>query len=666
MSPTRPTQRLGVDTGGTFTDLVLEGAEGPRVEKVLSTPEAPENAILEGIERLVPGSGTEVVHGSTVGLNALLTDRGARVALVTNEGFRDLIEIGRQDRPELYALHPVRPAPLAARDDRYEVAGVRAWPADGGMERDGSPSSEQLERLALRIQRSGVESVAVCLLHAYADPGLEAAVAEPLRALGLPVTTSASLLGLHREFERWSTALVNAALVPVMGSYLARLQGRLGDLRLSMLQSSGGAITAELAAAEPARVVLSGPAGGVVGAARAAREADLGPIVTLDMGGTSTDVAFHDPASGLDGSTGRANVAGHPVALPTLDVHTIGCGGGSLITLDSAGVLQVGPESAGAEPGPICFGRGTQPTLTDALCLLGRLGGGRFLGGAMELQRGPVEEAFARLGERLGCSAREAAEAALLVARAAMRRAVSVMTMQRGKDPALLTLVAFGGGGGLLAAELAEDLGTPRVLVPANAGVLSAVGMVHAEASLDHARTVLEPLGAWPARRRASAFRELEDHGRTRLRAAGHAARACSFERVLELRYQGQSHELAVAEQHDPAAAFQALHQTRFGWTPEEGEIELVHLGSRAVVRRPEPEVDRLPRARRAPAAAQLAAVRIEGHSSPVPALDRARLAPGSRIEGPAVVAEATATTWVPPGWTARVVQAGHLLLERS
>lgn len=656
-----------MDTGGTFTDLVLEGEDGLRIEKVLSTPAAPEEAVLAGIERLAPGPEAEVVHGSTVGLNALLTGRGARVALVTNQGFRDLIEIGRQDRPDLYALHPVRPAPLAARDDRFEVR-ARAFPGEGGaVEVVERPSATELARLARRLRASGAESIAVCLLHSYAVPEHEEQVAEALRASGLPVTTSASLLGLHREVERWSTALVNAALVPVMGAYLARLRGSLGGRRLSMLQSSGGAITADLAAREPARVVLSGPAGGVVGAARAARESGQGAIVTLDMGGTSTDVAFHDPRAGLAGSTGQASVAGHPVALPALDVHTIGCGGGSLVTLDAAGVLQVGPRSAGADPGPICYGRGDTPTVTDALCLLGRLHGGRFLGGELELDRRGVERGFARLGSSLGCSPTEAAEATLEVARAAMRRAVSVMTMQRGKDPAALTLVAFGGGGGLLAAELAEDLGMPRVLVPAHAGVLSAVGMVHAATTLDHARTVLEPLAQWTVRQRAAAFRELEALGRDRMRAAGHAARSCTFERVLELRFRGQSHELALPEGAGVEQAFRALHAERFGWAPADGEVELVHLGSRTVVAARTPAaLGALPRARRVPATARVEEVRMPGQRGRVPALDRALLPPGARLEGPAIVAEGTATTWVPAGWSARVVQSGHLLLEHG
>lgn len=662
MAPPRAQDRLGVDTGGTFTDLVLQERGQLRVTKVLSTPKAPEEAILEGLARLDPAAGTEVIHGSTVGLNALLTGTAARVALVTNRGFRDLIEIGRQDRPDLYALSPQRPRPLVAREDRWEVSS-RVWPdRSGALERVVEASQDELRKLARAIRRSGAESVAVCLLHSYADPSDEQAVAHALRAEGLPVTCSGELLGLHREHERTSTAVVNAALVPVMSAYLSRLSMGLGGRRLSILQSSGGSLASGLAVEEPARVVLSGPAGGVVGAAWAAEEAGLSSIVTLDMGGTSTDVAFHERSSGLAGSTGQASVAGHPVALPALDVHTIGCGGGSLIALDRAGILQVGPRSAGADPGPIAFGRGEQLTLTDAFVHLGRVQDGPFLEGTLPLEHGRVEEAFHALGRSLGCTAREAALASLDVARASMRRAVAVRTLQRGHDPARSALVAFGGGGGLVAAELADALSMERVLVPAHAGVLSALGMVRAEMSLDRQRTILEPLQGWTLSRRRELFAELAQEIRETLGATGQALGRLRFERVLELRYEGQSHELSLCEGPRLEARFAELHERLFGWTPEDGVIELVHAGCRGYLPGPRPAEVSRPRRRRAPAKAELAPARGDRPR----ALDAGALEPGHTLQGPVTLIGATGTTWVPAGWRCQVLTPGHHLLERA
>ena len=669
MNPTPPTLRVGVDTGGTFTDLVVVCGDRLWVEKILSTPSAPEEAIVEGLKLLDAVTDTEsaeVIHGSTVGLNALLTRATGRVALVTNKGFQDLIEIRRQDRPDLYALHPSVPEPLVARADRHEVS-QRSWPdLNGQLTEISSPSKSELAILARRIRRSGVEGACVCLLHAYGDSAIEEQVAAALRLEGLSVTSSAALLNTHREYERMSTALINACLTPVLGRYIERLRRALGQRRLALLQSSGGTLSAELAAEQPARVVLSGPAGGVVGAARAAAEAGLDQVVTLDLGGTSTDVAFHNPQVGRAGATTGSSVAGHALSLPALDVHCIGCGGGSLVHLDSTGVLQVGPQSAGADPGPIAYGTGNEPTLTDALVFAGRIDAGRFLGGQLELDHEGVRRAFEELGAELGVSPMEAARGSIQVAQAAMRRALSVMTMQRGKDPALISLVSFGGGGGLFGVELAADLGIPKVLVPAHAGVLSAWGMVHADATLDLAETVLEPLAKWNRTRRSKAFKKLEQESLTQLLAAGHRRRDCRYERVLELRFCGQSHELAIPEGSDPGSEFHATHQRRYGWTPGEAEVELVHLASRAVVPGPAPNTGPQPRRRKLSRHAHVGLRKVDGERKRVPVLDRAELKPGMHWPGPSLVEEATTTTWIPRGWEARVTRGGHMLLSRE
>ena len=662
---------IGIDTGGTFTDVVLEDEDGVRVAKVASTPDDPARAVVAALASVGGGGrGDHVIHGTTVALNALLTGSIARVALVTNEGFRDLIEIGRQERPDIYALHPRKPAPLVPRSRRFEIP-QRIWPAPGGdgFETVREPTVDELLRLRRRIERSSAQSVAVCLLHAWADPSIEERVGATLASLGLPLTLSALTLPEHREVERFSTALVNAALMPLVRDYLGTLEPRLGGARLSILQSNGGTLSVERAALEPVRVILSGPAGGVVGAARAAREAGFGAFVGLDMGGTSTDVAFHDArAAGEARPAAHAlepvRIAGHAVGVPALDIHTIGCGGGSLVSIDAGGVMHVGPESAGADPGPVCYGRSERPTVTDAHVFLGHIAEGPFLAGGLSLDRDAVRAAFEELGKRLGVTAVAAARGVLDVARAAMRRAIGVMTMQRGQDPEKLPLVAFGGAGGLHAAALVESLGMRAALVPLHPGALSARGMTRAEAIRDLAHTALAPLSRWTSSRRRATHRKLAQRGRAALRQAGHPARAITCEHGLDLRYRGQSFELHVPECADPAAAFHRAHEELYGYALCDREIELVCLRTRALVPTPFAPVRRvstrpLPRAA---VVGQRGAVFDRRRTTRV--IDRAKLAPGHAFDGPALVEEYSGTTLVPPRWRARVTAARHLLLR--
>ena len=665
---------IGIDTGGTFTDLFLVDGERTRVAKLPSTPDDPSRAVLAGLE-LVGGAGPgdHVVHGTTVALNALLTGHLARVAFVTGEGFRDLIEIGRQERPAIYELHPAKSPSLVPRDLRFEVP-ARIWPPPDATSAASfvpvdEPSPDHLAHLVDELRAHDVESIAVGLLHAWADPTLEERIGAALAPLGLPVTLSAHILPEHREYERFSTAIVNAALVPLMRDYLANLDSSIGGARLSILQSSGGTLAATVAAREPVRVILSGPAGGVVGAAHAARDAGLGAFVALDMGGTSADIAFHHAEeAGGEREAGRridpVHIAGHPVAVPSLDIHTIGCGGGSLVSIDAGGVLHVGPESAGADPGPVCYGNSDRPTVTDAHVFLGHIAEGPFLAGGLPLRTQAVEKAFEALGRQLDVSPPHAAQGVLDVARAAMRRAIGVMTMQRGQDPERLPLVAFGGAGGLHAAALAERLGMPAALVPQHPGALSARGMSGAPATRDHPHTVLAPLGEWTRKKRRAELDRLSRRGRDELVEAGHPARAVIFEHALDLRYAGQSFEITVPEHADPAEAFHIAHDRLYGYRLEAREIELVCLRSRALV--PTPVVPlKPPRTRALPASAVLGerpAIFDRRRRSKV--IDRERLRPGHRFEGPALVEEYSGTTLVPPGWRATVTAGSHLLLE--
>jgi N-methylhydantoinase A len=657
---------IGVDTGGTFTDLVLNEGGELRAEKLPSTPADPSQAVIEGAARLGgAGAHGEIVHGTTVALNALLTGDTAPIALVTNRGFRDLIEIGRQDRPELYALHPVKPDALVTRERRFEID-QRSFPNGAALVHESTPTDKELETLARRIKQSGAQSIAICLLHSYADPAIEQHVAKRLAKIGLPITCSAVLLPAHREIERFSTALVNAALIPRVQRYLERLGAALDGERLSVLQSSGGALPAARAALEPARVILSGPAGGVVGAARAAREAGFSKIVTLDMGGTSTDVAFHAARGRLEDSVSSASVAGHPIGLSTLDIHTIGCGGGSIVRIDAGGILRVGPESAGADPGPACYGRGGPLTVTDAHLLLGHLAPGSFLGGAMQLDAEAARRGFAELAKALGTRPQRAAEAVLEVARAAMRRAVGVMSMQRGKDPSHLALVAFGGAGGLQAAALADALGLAGALIPRLPGCLSAFGMAHADAACDHSAAALAPLAEWNVGKRKSSFAELARNAKAELVAAGYAARRIEYEYGLDLRYEGQSFELTLPESGRALENdFHALHEKRYGWRLADRAVQLVQLRVRGSVRRPDQEAA-TGRKRPAPKSARRGErASALGDGALVPIIDREALAPGHWLEGPAVLEEYSGTTLVPAGWRAEVRPGSHVLLTR-
>ena len=679
------TVRVGIDTGGTFTDLYAVRPGGAtQTHKVRSTPEDPGTAIARGLREMgllatePPGSDAasgpalEIVHGTTVALNAMLTGRLGSAALVTNAGFRDLTEIDRQARPDLYALEPERPVPLVPRARRFEI-GQRSAVVDGEIVEEVRPTDRDIADVCEQAVASGATSVAVCLLHSYGDPEPERRIAKALRERGLFATASADLVPEYREAERFSTALANAALIPVVREYLGSLAERLPGAILELLQSSGGGLAAERAADEPVRVLLSGPAGGVVGAAAAARAAlgEQSAIATLDMGGTSTDVAFTGPALGLGALGEDVRVAGHSIAVPTLDMHTIGCGGGSLARVDASGILRVGPESAGADPGPIAFGRGGEHlTVTDAYVQLGHIPSEPleegFLAGTLTLDTSAVARAFEGLGEQLSLTPNRAAEAVLDSAVAAMRRALGVMTMQRGRDPRKTPLVAFGGGGGLCAAALVRALDMPSALVPPASGVLSAVGMAHAARTADRSRTVLRAAHEISAEQLDAWLEGLERACRATLGLA--ADSKCVSESGLALRYRGQSYELAIpGDVNDPVDAFHAAHERRFGWKLPEHEVQLVHVRVRVTAPAPEINEHRDPQGAvgtMAPIAHQTAIFDGDAHDTPI--IARSSLGHDHVLDGPTIIVEPTGTTVVPPGFTAQVAPSGGLMLQRS
>ena len=651
---------LGVDVGGTFTDFLFWERGRLRVFKRPSTPDDPARAVLLGLGEM-GATPREVVHGSTVATNALLERKGARTALLTTAGFRDALVIGRQARPRLYDLHPARPAPLVPDDLRLELD--ERVTAAGEVLRPLDPT--QLAAALDTVCAAGAESVAVAFLFSFLRPEHEQMAAAAARARGLFVSASHEVLPEYREYERTSTTAVNAYVSPLMARYLARLEEGVrehGVERLRVMQSDGGSIGAALAGELAVRTVLSGPAGGVAGAFAVAQAAGFPDAITFDMGGTSTDVAL---CPGRILTRDEAEIGGLAVRTAMADVHTVGAGGGSLARLDSGGALRVGPESAGADPGPACYGRGEQPAVSDAQAVLGRLLPAHFLGGRMPLFPDRARRALTPLAEAFG-GAEQAAGAALRVANANMDRAIRVVSVERGYDPRAFTLVAFGGAGPLHACDLAALLGIPRVIIPRYPGVLSALGMVAAPVSRDLLAPLMRTVAGDDLKAHLERLAaELTARGREELARDGYDVRRLAAEVSLSLRYAGQSYELQVPVRSlDPArlcAAFHAAHGQRYGHADPHREVEAVSLRVRAVL--PPPKISVRPAVADGDARAGTATVWFDRPRRSAVIL-RDRLRPGEAFDGPAVVPQMDATAAVPPGWRARVDDAANLILE--
>ena len=623
--------------------------------KIRSTPEDPSRAVGEGLRALgVAPRSARLHYGTTVATNALLERRGARVVLVTTAGFEDVIEIGRQVRPSLYALEPRRPSPLVPRSRRIGVA--ERVLADGRVERP--LRRRTLARVVAAARRCRPEAIAVSLLHSYAASRHERVLARALAGLGVHLTLSHRLVREHREYERTATVVVNAYVGPPMTRHLGTL-ARAAAGGLQVMQSSGGLVGARTAATEPVRTILSGPAAGVVGAAAAARLARVGRIVTLDMGGTSTDVSLVD---GPLAYRTEATIDGLPVRVPALDIHTVGAGGGSLARLDAGGALRVGPESAGAVPGPACYGRGTEPTVTDAHVVLGTLIETEFLGGALRVDRDRAVHAIAPLARRLRRSIVDTAAGIVRVATATMERAVRVITVERGIDPRDFTLVAFGGAGGAHSAELAGELGLPRVYVPRHPGLLSAFGALTAETIRDFTSTLRAVDPSVPVL--AGGFRRLERMALATFRKEGLARPR--LERGLDVRYAGQGYEVQVGYGTSWRAAFHARHAALFAHADPRRPVEVVALRVRARSGgRPLPG-EPPPRRRHRLAPIAVRRVAFGTRARPTPVYRRMELPAGWAARGPLVICEYSATTVVPPRWCVRVDRFGGLVLERA
>jgi N-methylhydantoinase A len=609
-----------------------------------------------------------------VGTNALLQRRGARTALVTTSGFEDVIEIGRQVRPELYNLNAVKPAPLIASELRF---GVNERVAASGEVLE--PLSEkEIKALVEKLKVAQAESIAISLLFSFAHPEHERRIADALKGLNVPLSVSHEILPEYREYERTSTVAVNAYLQPLMGKYLKRLTkpGRkfqASSLKLRVMQSSGGSISADAAAEEPVRTILSGPAGGVVGALGAARSAGIENVITFDMGGTSTDVALCD----RDGMrlTSEAIVAGVPVAVPMMDIHTVGAGGGSIARVDEGGSLRVGPESAGADPGPACYGKSILPTVTDAHVVLGHFPGAALLGGEFRLDEARSIAALKKLASEMSVAAKrkvsvvDAAQGVLDVVNTNMERALRHISVERGHDPRDFTLVPFGGAGGLHAVELARALRVPRVLLSSSPGALSAIGVVTADVVKDQSRTVMVAAGPGIEKKLSRVFREMETLARATLRREGFSESKQRHERSLAVRYQGQSFEIEIKQTSgNIAGAFHRAHHARYGYAQEKNVVEVVSARVRSigVVEKSKARRCRVSGGKSFAKPHGFAVSYFERKRIRAAVYRREELQAGSRLRVPCIVTEYSATTLIPEGWDARLDANGNLLMSQN
>jgi N-methylhydantoinase A len=711
--------RVAIDTGGTFTDCVWIDRGSLRMLKVFSTPADPSQAIVEALRKINHQGELVILHGTTVGTNALLERKGARAALVTTAGFEDAIEIGRQTRPKLYDFFFDRIEPLVPADLRFGIEERTA--SDGKILTE--PSAADLESLASHVTAKQPNSIAISLLFSFANPGNEQAVAEALRPLGVPLSISHQILPEFREYERTSTVVINAYLQPVMQSYLESLERRVSELaadrrtrverlrariraieekarrlarvavkanpkrtgalapevptRIFVMQSSGGITALASAASEPVRTVLSGPAGGVVGAAASARASGYERIIAFDMGGTSTDVSL---VEGAITTASHAEVAGLPIGVPMLDIHTVGAGGGSLARFDAAGVLRVGPESAGADPGPICYGRGTQPTVTDANLLLGRLQPARFLDGdfTLDLDRTRRETTEWLKKEwlkqqRTPLTIEKFAAGVIRVVNSTMEKAIRVVSIERGRDPRDYALVAFGGAGGLHACALAEALSIPHVIVPALPGALSALGILVSDVVKDYSRTVLWRVsGKLPAAQLNGEFSALQKQAAKDFQNEAWEGRV-RYQQTVDLRYRGQGYELNLPYTNDLLEKFEQEHHRRYGYAHPRREAELVTLRLRAILKSSSREakmdhvgtavLGRPGRAKLGSPSTPKAPVHFGSKKLATPIHSRDSLKLGRTYQGPAIITEYSATTVIPPGKRFRLDPAANLIV---
>ncbi len=670
---------VGIDVGGTFTDIAILEDGRLRVHKLPSTPSDPSVGIMKGVMEACPqfvdGGGefdADFVHGSTVATNALLEGKGGRTALITTLGFEDVLEIGRQNRSELYNLNVDRPVPLAPWELRFGLP--ERVDHNGTIVEDLLP--EAIQTCVQLIEEAGVDGIAVSFLFSFLNPAHEEAVLAALEKLpNNPfISISSKVLPEFREYERTSTVVVNSYVGQIVSRYLTSLENSLGK-GLRIMQSSGGSITARLAADQPVRTILSGPAGGVVGAFYTGVQAGYPDIITLDMGGTSTDVSLCP--SRIKETTG-SQVGGYPISVPMIDIHTVGAGGGSIARVDAGGALVVGPQSAGADPGPACYGKGDQITVTDANLVLGRMLPDNFLGGRMTLDRQRAEELIAELASEISLSVQETALGVIRVVNANMARAIRAISQERGYDPRQFTLLPFGGAGPMHCCDLAHEMGIPRVLVPARPGILSALGVAIADIVKDYSRTVMMRGDDINRVQLDEEFHGMEGLAREELEKEGLPMDRMVPQRFLDVRYVGQSFELTIdypsptrridtaRMRRSIADSFYRAHLQRFGYADRGEAVEIVNLRLKLGLKMDKPQIvaGQAADSGSTPALIGEAQVVFSGGSVTTRLYDRENLRTGDQISGPAIVLQMDTTVVITPGWTGTADDYGNLVLE--
>jgi len=648
---------VGVDTGGTFTDFIYKDGNSWKVLKLLSTPENPAKAVLEGLRIIAEGRRKDITHGSTVATNAVLERKGAETGFITNKGFEDIAYIGRQNRKELYNLHYRRKPPLYKSAYGLNCRVIK----NGEIIKD--LNIEELKGLIENLKADGIQSVAVCFLFSFINPEHENTVGEYLEKEGFDVSLSHQIVSEFREYERASTTIVNAYVMPKMKGYITYLEENLdNEDKLRVMQSNGGVISTDTVKKEPVRTILSGPAGGVVGALKIGKLSGFDRLITFDMGGTSTDVSLIDGKLSI--ST-ESEIEDFPIKVPMIDIHTVGAGGGSIAYIDKGGALNVGPESAGADPGPICYGKGDKITITDANLFLGRLIPEYFLGGKMRLYPERLKPYFEDMASKLGITPIELAEGILEIGNIKMEKALRAISIERGYNPSDFTLFSFGGAGGLHAVFLARMLGIPQVLIPQNPGILSAMGMLLADIIKDYSLTVMQSEKTANYQALLELFKFLEGRAKEELKAEG--IENIHIERYIDARYKGQSFELMIPFDKDFVEKFHLEHKKVYGYENRNREVEIVNIRIRAIGEREKPVIekakeitDKIPE----DALLDVRNVIFDGKVFKTNIFDRERLKAGNRIEGPAIIVEYSSTTVIPPFAEMYINEYKHMIIK--
>lgn len=654
--------RIGVDTGGTFTDFVIYCSGKIGIKKIPSTPKNPSLAILEGIAEFLDGASRPfIIHGTTVATNSLLERKGGRIALLTSKGFEDVLFIGRQTRQNLYSLKGELRVPLLPRNRCFGLE--ERTSASGKVERE--ISLDDLSEILEKIKKAKIEAVAVSLIHSYANSSNEKIIGKALEKQGVLLSLSSRILPEYREYERTAATAVNAYLMPVANRYLSDLVRKLQRAELRVMQSNEGYISPVKAKTEPIRTALSGPAGGVVGSYNLAREAGFRKIITFDMGGTSCDVSLVD---GQIRRTSENMIGDFPIRLPIIDIHTVGAGGGSIAYVDRGGSLRVGPESAGADPGPACYGRGRFPTVTDANLFLGRLDPDCFLGGEMKIYPEKSHKVIKELARKIGKHPLDTAQGIIEIANTNMEKAIRVISIERGFDPRDFSLFSFGGAGGMHAAEIASHLKIASIIVPKNAGVLSALGLLLADSIKDFSRSILKTAEKISPEKLEKFLDELSKKGLSEMEEEGFQRKDIKIFPFVDLRYLGQSYEITIPYRKGFISDFHKAHQRLYAYHHPQQAVEIVNLRVKAVGSSKKIKLERRPegdgKAQRAVMKKQK--IYFQGKEYSAPVLSRELLLPGDKLRGPALVVDRESTTFLPPSFALEVDGFLNLIIQEG